>query len=194
MTRRVSHWTAVFLLLLGLGSSGTTQTSTTDLQLILAVDASGSVNQERFDLQKEGYAAAFRNPRVLRAIQSGRNQSIVVTMVQWTGPYQQVLVTTFGKLGGGGEPLRQGIHFKLPWPISVARVYDVSTVRSMAIGSVEDHKPGDPILWATPHSTTKPENLIVAAARVSQKPLNAAAPHGPADQPAERGRPPCTWL
>ena len=33
-----------------------------DLQLVLAVDASGSVNQYRFELQKQGYAAAFRNP------------------------------------------------------------------------------------------------------------------------------------
>jgi hypothetical protein len=59
---------------------------------VLAVDASGSVNQERFELQKQGYAAAFRNPRVLRVIRSGRSQSIVVTMVQWTGPSQQVIV------------------------------------------------------------------------------------------------------
>ena len=39
-----------------------------DLQLVLAVDASGSVDQYRFDLQKQGYVAAFRNPRVLKEI------------------------------------------------------------------------------------------------------------------------------
>jgi len=78
--------------MLGMGSVASTQTSTVDLQLVLAVDASGSVNQQRFDLQKQGYAAAFRNPRVLRAIQPGRNQSIAVIMVQWTGPTQQALV------------------------------------------------------------------------------------------------------
>ena len=90
--RRASLWAAALALMLGMGSAATTQTSRVDLQLVLAVDASGSVNQERFDLQKQGYAAAFRNPRVLRAIQSGRTQSIAVTMVQWTGPAQQVLV------------------------------------------------------------------------------------------------------
>jgi hypothetical protein len=63
-----------------------------DLQLVLAVDASGSVNMRRFDLQKQGYAAAFRNPRVLSAIRSGISQAIAVTMHQWTGPRQQVLV------------------------------------------------------------------------------------------------------
>jgi hypothetical protein len=63
-----------------------------DLQLVLAVDASGSVSQYRFELQKRGYAAAFRNPRVLKAIQSLMTQSIGVTMLQWTGPRLQVHV------------------------------------------------------------------------------------------------------
>jgi uncharacterized protein DUF1194 len=90
--RLALRWAAVLALMLGMGSAATTQTSTVDLQLVLAVDASGSVNQARFDLQKQGYAAAFRNPRVQRAIQSGRTQSIAVTMVQWTGPAQQILV------------------------------------------------------------------------------------------------------
>jgi hypothetical protein len=63
-----------------------------DLQLVLAVDASGSVNMYRFELQKRGYAAAFRNPRVLSAIRSGMSQAIAVTMHQWTGPRLQVHV------------------------------------------------------------------------------------------------------
>ena len=63
-----------------------------DLQLVLAVDASGSVDQRRFELQQRGYVAAFHDPRVLRAIQSGATQAIAVTMVQWTGPTLQVQV------------------------------------------------------------------------------------------------------
>ena len=56
---------------------------------MLAVDASGSVDQRRFNLQKQGYVAAFQNPKVLNAIQSGAYQSIAVTMFQWTGPLLQ---------------------------------------------------------------------------------------------------------
>lgn len=63
-----------------------------DLQLVLAVDASGSVSEARFELQKRGYVAAFRNPRLLHAVQSGPTQSIAVTMIQWTGPALQVNV------------------------------------------------------------------------------------------------------
>jgi hypothetical protein len=66
-----------------------------DLSLVLAVDASGSVNQYRFELQKRGYVEAFRNPRVLRAIQSGMLGAIAVTMFQWTGPAMQREATSW---------------------------------------------------------------------------------------------------
>jgi len=56
------------------------------LALVLAVDASGSASDERFELQKQGYAAAFRNRQVLNSIRSLTTQSIAVTMMQWTGP------------------------------------------------------------------------------------------------------------
>jgi hypothetical protein len=70
-----------------------------DLQLVLAVDASGSVDHYRFELQKRGYVAAFRHPRVLQAVRSGANQSIAVMMVQWTGPALQVPVTGWSLVG-----------------------------------------------------------------------------------------------
>lgn len=63
-----------------------------DLRLVLAVDASGSVNEARFELQRSGYSAAFRHPRVLQAIRSGAERAIAVTMMQWTGPALQVQV------------------------------------------------------------------------------------------------------
>ncbi len=69
-----------------------------DLMLVLAVDASGSVSQRRFELQKQGYAAAFRNPRVLKAIQSLMTQSIGVTMFQWTGPRLQAPVVPWTQI------------------------------------------------------------------------------------------------
>jgi hypothetical protein len=69
-----------------------------DLQLILAVDASGSVNHYRFELQKQGYVAAFRHGRVLQAVRSGANQAIAVTMVQWTGPAMQLQVVDWSRI------------------------------------------------------------------------------------------------
>ena len=85
--RSIAH---ALLLLAAFATPVMAQKTEVDLQLILAVDASGSVNQLRFELQKQGYAAAFRTHQVLDAIRSGPSQSIAVTMVQWTGYRMQV--------------------------------------------------------------------------------------------------------
>src|SRR5215831_17379991 len=87
----VIRFVAAMVLILSFGTSAFAQTEV-DLQLVLAVDASGSVDQRRFELQMQGYVAAFRDPRVLQAIQSGATQAIAVTMVQWTGPALQIQV------------------------------------------------------------------------------------------------------
>src|SRR5262245_32841783 len=83
------------LLAIGLGMSGSgfaSAQTTVDLQLVLAVDVSGSVSEERFKLQQQGYAQAFRSWRVLEAIRSGSARAIAVTMTHWTGPSHQAQV------------------------------------------------------------------------------------------------------
>src|SRR5262245_43395543 len=89
---RASCPAGALLLALLVGTPAVAQTTSVDLQLALMVDASGSVNQYRFELQKRGYVAALRNPRVLGAVLGGRTQSIAISMVQWTGPFLQVVV------------------------------------------------------------------------------------------------------
>ena len=42
-----------------------------DLLLVLAADVSRSVDQQKFQLQREGYAAAITDPRVLNPIRPG---------------------------------------------------------------------------------------------------------------------------
>jgi hypothetical protein len=89
---------AAIVIAAGMGAPAAAQTPV-DLQLVLAVDVSGSVNQTRFELQRDGYVAAFRNPRVLDTIRSGPHQAIAVTMVQWTGPALQVHVVPWMRIG-----------------------------------------------------------------------------------------------
>jgi hypothetical protein len=94
----------VLALALGAGlaapAAGQRAQEVVDLQLVLAVDASGSVNQYRFELQRDGYVAAFRHPQVITAITSGPNGAIAVTVMQWTGPMQQVQVVPWTRIGG----------------------------------------------------------------------------------------------
>jgi hypothetical protein len=104
--RRLSGLAVLVAATLALGPQGGAPASAqtkTDLQLVLAVDTSGSVNNSRFELQKQGYAAAFRNPRVLNAIRSLSTESIVVTMVQWTGPELQIQVVPWTLIKDGAS-------------------------------------------------------------------------------------------
>ena len=83
-----------------LGVSAARAEIAVDLQLVLAVDTSGSVSEERFALQQQGYVAAFRDPRLLQAITAGTHHAIAVTMVQWTGPALQVQVLPWTRVDG----------------------------------------------------------------------------------------------
>ena len=76
------------------------------VQLVLAVDVSGSVNQARFELQREGYAAAFRSPAVLHAIQSTATRSIAVAMLQWTGPALHAVAVDWTVIDDAGSAER----------------------------------------------------------------------------------------
>jgi len=55
-----------------------------DTALIVSVDVSGSVDQHRFALQKEGIAKAIEDPRVIAAMLGGPHASILFTMVLWS--------------------------------------------------------------------------------------------------------------
>lgn len=70
----------VFLLLLP-GGSAFAETEQVDLELVLAVDASGSVDEDELKLQLGGTARAFRDGEVLQAIRSGATGRIAVALV-----------------------------------------------------------------------------------------------------------------
>ncbi len=75
--------------LAGVGQAASQQTREVELELVLAVDASSSVDAAEFDLQVGGLAKAFRHPDVISAIRSVGAKGIAVVLVQWSGPSQQ---------------------------------------------------------------------------------------------------------
>ena len=63
-----------------------------DLELVLAVDVSSSVDEEEYQLQIRGVGAAFRHPDIIAAIESTGGNGIAVGMVQWSDNEEQALV------------------------------------------------------------------------------------------------------
>ncbi len=60
-----------------------------DVELVLAVDVSGSMDRDEQVFQRNGYVEALRAPEVLDAIQSGLLGRIAITYLEWAGPGQQ---------------------------------------------------------------------------------------------------------
>lgn len=71
-----------------------------DLLLVLASDVSRSVDAEKFKLQREGYAAAISDKRVLDAITAGRNKRIAVLFLEWSGNGNQKVVIDWTPIDG----------------------------------------------------------------------------------------------
>ena len=63
-----------------------------DLELILMVDGSGSVDDLEFTLQRQGYIQALSDPRIIDAIGFGPNRRIALAYVEWSGPLLQAEV------------------------------------------------------------------------------------------------------
>ena len=64
-----------------------------DLELVIAVDVSASMDQGEFLLQRTGYAQAIGHPDFIRAVRSGFNQRIAITYVEWSsGGLQKIIV------------------------------------------------------------------------------------------------------
>lgn len=71
-----------------------------DVELVLAVDVSRSVDAEEQELQFRGYAAAFRDPRLLDGISRGAIGAIAVCFFTWSDWNVQELLVPWARIDG----------------------------------------------------------------------------------------------
>ena len=74
-----------------------------ELELVLAVDSSFSVDREEFDLQMKGLASAFRDPRVIAAIRATGDHGIAVCLVQWADNWDQSMALDWTAIHDAGS-------------------------------------------------------------------------------------------
>ncbi|MGL4323818.1 MAG: DUF1194 domain-containing protein [Beijerinckiaceae bacterium] len=89
-------FTGLALLLGGQGSVAQSQPQTepteVDVELVIAVDISYSMDLEELALQREGYAQAFRSADIKNAIANGQLGRIAVTYFDWADARNQQVV------------------------------------------------------------------------------------------------------
>ncbi len=77
-----------------------------DLQLVLAVDVSRSIDEVEAELQRRGYVEALTNDRVIDAILSGEHKRIAVCYTEWAGTHYQVVVLDWTVIDSAGAARR----------------------------------------------------------------------------------------
>jgi hypothetical protein len=75
--------------------------SCADLALVLAIDSSSSIDEDEFRIQVLGYAAAFADPRVVRAL--GEAGTVDVASVFWADSAIPLVVTKWTRLSSDAD-------------------------------------------------------------------------------------------
>lgn len=77
-----------------------------DLELVLAVDVSSSMDMAELELQRAGYVAAITDPAVIAAIEYGPTGRIALSYVEWAGPSYQILTMPWQIIDGAASARR----------------------------------------------------------------------------------------
>ncbi len=84
----------------GLAAASAAAQEVLDLELVLAADGSGSIDDDELALQRRGYAEAITSEEVLGAIAGGSYGAIAVTYVEWGGPASQHQIVDWARIDG----------------------------------------------------------------------------------------------
>ena len=74
-----------------------------DVELVLAVDVSYSMDLDELALQRDGYVGAVTSPEFLNALKLGPNGKVALAYVEWAGVEDQKLVVDWTEVGNEEE-------------------------------------------------------------------------------------------
>ena len=74
-----------------------------DLELLLAIDLSSSVDPEEFDLQVRGLSEAFRHPDLVAAVENTGGMGISVAVIHWSDRSEPALAVDWTVVRDGAS-------------------------------------------------------------------------------------------
>src|SRR5215813_9949033 len=114
-----------------------------DVELVLAVDISYSMDPEEQALQKEGYIAALTSREFMQALKQGMHGKIAITYFEWAGAHIQYMVVPWRVIDGpeaadsvaseiARSPLRRGSRTSISGALLYAMpLFDASGYRGI---------------------------------------------------------------
>ncbi|MEP7454782.1 DUF1194 domain-containing protein [Phyllobacterium sp. SB3] len=92
-----------------------------DVELVLAVDASRSMQSFEQKIQRDGYVAALRQKDVVRAIREGVHGRVAITYVEWAGSTMQRVIVPWMIVDGADTAERFASLLSEPIPSTQSR-------------------------------------------------------------------------
>jgi hypothetical protein len=81
-------------------SSDNDSAATVDVELILAVDVSYSMDMDELAVQREGYAQAIMSKEFLQALKTGPNGKVAITYFEWAASHDQKIIIPWRLIDG----------------------------------------------------------------------------------------------
>ena len=92
MVRRSLLGSAAARLVSGARTTADAMSGPVDVLLVLAIDASGSLSDERLTMQREGHARAVESQAFLDVVTSGHRGRVALAAVEWSNSDRQALI------------------------------------------------------------------------------------------------------
>lgn len=107
-----------------------------DVELVLAVDVSESMDLEEFAVQRAGYVAALRHPAFIRAALSGPNGRIAIGYFEWAGMVQRRSIVPWQVIDGAdsARAFAEGLE---SLPADVFRGTSIAAALEFGASSIE---------------------------------------------------------
>ena len=110
-----------------------------DLELVLAVDVSSSMDEAELKIQREGYAIALSNPTIVRALSSGRFGKVALLYVEWgkLGAVRIVIDWTVIQSSEDARQISQRLRLE---PVVRLPGTSISGIMSMAANWIDENE------------------------------------------------------
>ncbi|MEO0389069.1 MAG: DUF1194 domain-containing protein [Pseudomonadota bacterium] len=112
---------------------------TVDLELVLAVDVSRSMDFDELSLQREGYAKALEHPAVTSAFGMGRLGRIALMYFEWGGPGNTRVLVDWTVMSGPGDAHAAAAQLRAA-PIGGLRGTSISGAMETAAAWIEGNR------------------------------------------------------
>ncbi|HXW19949.1 MAG TPA: DUF1194 domain-containing protein, partial [Roseiarcus sp.] len=103
VTRRSAAILALSVAAFGKRLAAAEERAPVDVAIVLANDVSRSINDDEFTLQRQGYAAAIGNPKLLEAIRTGLRGAIALLFAEWAGEGEEKVVVDWTTIRGEAD-------------------------------------------------------------------------------------------